>query len=55
MTLAGASFDEASFWAKDVMMDPVRDTERGLFMSAEDDVLPRPMPMTPPPVYHTDW
>ena len=55
MALAGASFDEASFWAKDVMMDPVRDTERGLFMSAEDDILPRPMPMTPPPVYHTDW
>ena len=55
MTLAGASFDEDSFWAKDVMMDPVRDIDRDLLMDAEDDVPPRPMHMTPPPVYHSDW
>lgn len=55
MELAGMPFYKASFWAKDVIMDPVRDEGRDRLLNDEDIVLPRPMRMTPPPVYHTDW
>lgn len=55
MSLAGSSFNEASFWSKDVIMDPVRDAGSSLVIGSEDNVPPRPMPMTPPPVYHADW
>ena len=50
-----ASFDEASFWAKDVPIDPVRDVVSSPVMGEEDPVAPRVMPMLPPPVLHTDW
>lgn len=55
MTLAGAGFDETSFWAKDVPIDPVRDVVSSPVMGEEDPVAPRVMPMLPPPVFHTDW
>ena len=54
MALAGATFDATSFWAKDVIMDPVRDAGSSLTIGMEDVVQPRPMPMTPPPVFHAD-
>ncbi len=49
MTLAGASFNEATFWAKDVPIDPVRDVISSPVMGEEDPVLPRIMPPLPPP------
>lgn len=55
MTLAGAAFDETSFWAKDVPTDPVRDIVSSPVMGVEDPVAPRIMPPLPPPVFHTDW
>lgn len=55
MTLAGATFDEATFWAKDVPIDPVRDVVSSPVMGEEDPVAPRVMPMLPPPVFHADW
>ncbi len=55
MTLAGAAFDEATFWAKDVPIDPVRDVVSSPVMGEEDPVMPRIMPPLPPPVLHTDW
>ncbi len=36
-------------------MDPVQDEGRDRLLNDEDFVPPRPMRMTPPPVYHTDW
>ena len=54
MTLAGESFSESSFWAKDVATDPVRDNISSAVMGS-DPVMPRPVPLLPPPVLHTDW
>ena len=55
MTLAGKTFDETEFWAKDVPIDPVRDVVSSPVMGEEDPVVPRVMPMLPPPVFHADW
>lgn len=49
MTLAGASFNESEFWAKDVPIDPVRDIIASPVMGEDDGIPPRPMPMLPPP------
>ena len=49
MTLAGESFNEATFWAKDVPIDPVRDVISSPVMGEEDPVMPRIMPPLPPP------
>lgn len=49
MTLAGEEFNEASFWAKDVPYDPVRDIVSSPVMGNSDPVVPRPVPMLPPP------
>jgi hypothetical protein len=54
MTLAGESFYENSFWEKDVATDPVRDNISSAVMGS-DPVMPRPVPLLPPPVLHTDW
>lgn len=54
MTLAGESFNESSFWEKDVATDPVRDNISSAVMGS-DPVMPRPVPLLPPPVLHTDW
>ena len=55
MSLAGESFNETTFWAKDVPIDPVRDVISSSVMGEEDPVMPRIMPPLPPPVLHTDW
>lgn len=53
MSLAGVSLtDEAfytMFWAKDVPIDPVRDVVSSSVMGNSDPVVPRPVPMLPPP------
>ncbi len=54
MTLAGESFDESQFWTKDDPTDPVRDVKSSPVMGG-DPVMPRPVPLLPPPVLHTDW
>ena len=54
MTLSGASFNEASFWAKDVPTDPVRDVVGSLVMGDEDPIPPRPVPLLPPPILIND-
>ena len=55
MTLAGESFNFDSFWNNDVAVDPVRDVVSSPVMGLTDPVPPRPMPLLPPPVFHTDW
>ena len=55
MSLAGASFNQTSFWALDDPRDPVRDIAVSPVMGESNQVPPRPMPMLPPPVFHTDW
>lgn len=54
MSLAGKDFNETEFWAKDKTADPVRDVISSSVMG-EDPVVPRPVPLLPPPVFHTDW
>lgn len=49
MTLAGATFDEDSFWAKDVPIDPVRDIVSSSVMGESNSIPPRPVPLLPPP------
>ena len=49
MTLAGAAFDEVSFWAKDVPIDPVRDIAVSPVLGESNAIPPRPVPMLPPP------
>ena len=51
MTLAGATFDEDSFWAKDVPIDPVRDIVSSSVMGESNSIPPRPVPLLPPPTF----
>lgn len=55
MSLAGVAFNESTFWAKDDPTDPVRDIASSPVMGETDPVAPRPVPLLPPPVFHTDW
>lgn len=51
MSLSGTTFDAASFWAKDVTFDPVRDVQSNQVMGGFE--LPHQiMPLLPPPVLH---
>jgi hypothetical protein len=51
MSLSGATFDAASFWANDVTFDPVRDVQSSPVMGGFE--LPhREVPLLPPPVLH---
>ena len=51
MTLSGSTFDAASFWAKDVNIDPVRDSNTS--QTKRNRSLPvREVPLLPPPVLH---
>ena len=51
MTLAGATFSENSFWAKDVPIDPVRDIVSSSVMGESNSIPPRPVPLLPPPTF----
>lgn len=51
MTLAGEEFDEVSFWAKDVPIDPVRDIVSSSVMGESNSIPPRPVPLLPPPSF----
>lgn len=51
MTLAGATFNENSFWAKDVPIDPVRDIVSSSVMGESNSIPPRPVPLLPPPTF----
>lgn len=51
MTLAGEEFDEDSFWAKDVPIDPVRDIVSSSVMGESNSIPPRPVPLLPPPTF----
>ena len=54
MSLAGDTFTLDSFKSKEVTTDPVRDMISSSVMGKGDPVAPRPMPLLPPPVLHTD-
>ena len=49
MSLSGSTFDAASFWAKDVTTDPVRDINSSPVIG-DSPVFAPLMPMLPPPV-----
>jgi hypothetical protein len=51
MTLSGSTFDAASFWEKDVTLDPVRDVASSPVMGVRRRPV-REMPLLPPPVLH---
>ena len=52
-SLAGESFDEDDFFAKDVTIDPERDLPSSAPAVGQSSVVPpRPAPMLPPPVLH---
>lgn len=51
MALAGATFSESSFWAKDVPIDPVRDIVSSSVMGESNSIPPRPVPLLPPPSF----
>ena len=51
MTLSGSTFDAASFWAKDVTIDPVRDIQSSQVVGSQTRTF-REVPLLPPPVLH---
>ena len=51
MTLSGSTFDPASFWAKDVTIDPVRDIHSSPVAGSQPRTF-REVPLLPPPVLH---
>ena len=51
MTLSGSAFDAASFWAKDVTLDPVRDIQSSQVIGGPSRAY-RNVPLLPPPVLY---